>query len=168
VEWLCLNRLASVPCSHASAVCSRREREVSEFLTLQQTADLAGVKAEQIRVRIERGELTPETLGTSITTRETTYLFSEADVVRLKTLMFAPRQKNGNEPFVDDGSPISPWRRSPRAIWQLSTDTIQRLLQDEPGVVTLGNKNPRGKRKRVMLRIPREVMERVKRRRSNT
>jgi hypothetical protein len=25
---------------------------VSEFLTLQQTADLAGVKAEQIRVRI--------------------------------------------------------------------------------------------------------------------
>ena len=56
VEWLCLNRLASVPCSHASAVCSRREREVSEFLTPQQTADLAGVKAEQIRVRIEMGE----------------------------------------------------------------------------------------------------------------
>ena len=114
---------------------------MSEFLTLQQSADLAGVKAEQIRVRIERGELTPETLNTSITTRETTYLFSEADVVRLKTLRFAPRQKNGNEPFVDDGSPISPWCRSPRGIWQLSADTTQRLFQDEPGVVTLGNKN---------------------------
>jgi hypothetical protein len=59
---------------------------MSEFLTLQQAADLAGVKVAQIRVRIAMGELTPKALGTSVTTRETTYLFSEADVVRLKTL----------------------------------------------------------------------------------
>ncbi len=80
MEWLCLNRLASVPCSHASAVCSRREREVTEFLTLQQTADLAGVKAEQIRVRIEMGELTPEALGTSITQRSRRSSVKDSDV----------------------------------------------------------------------------------------
>ena len=66
---------------------------MTEFLTLQQAADLAGVKVEQIRVRIEMGELTPKVLGTSVTTRETTYLFSDADVVRLKTMTFAPRTK---------------------------------------------------------------------------
>ena len=42
---------------------------MSEFLTLQQAADLAGVKVAQIRVRIAMGELTPEALGTSVTTR---------------------------------------------------------------------------------------------------
>ena len=140
---------------------------MSEFLTLQQAAHLAGVKVEQIRVRIATGELTPKVLGTSVTTRETTYLFSEADVVRLKTMMLAPRQKNGNEPFVDDGKQTDFTVAQIASIWQLSTDTIHRLFQDEPGVVTLGNKNPRGKRKRVTLRIPRAVMERVKKSRSN-
>jgi predicted DNA binding CopG/RHH family protein len=53
-------------------------------------------------------------------------------------------------------------------MWQLSTDTVQRIFQDEPGVVALGNKNPRGKRKRITLRIPRAVMERVKKTRSNS
>ena len=81
--------------------------------------------------------------------------------------MFAPRQKNGNEPFVDGGKQSDFTVAQLASIWQLSTDTIQRLFQDEPGVITLGNKNPRGKRERVTLRIPR-VMERIKRRRSNT
>jgi len=53
------------------------------------------------------------------------------------------------------------------ALWRLSPDTIQRLFEDEPGVITLGEKNPRGRRKRVTLRIPREVAERVQKRRSN-
>jgi predicted DNA binding CopG/RHH family protein len=53
-------------------------------------------------------------------------------------------------------------------MWQLSTDTVQRLFQDEPGVIALGNKNPRGKRKRITLRIPCAVMERVKKTRSNS
>ena len=33
---------------------------MSEFLTLQQAADLAGVNVAQIRVRIAMGELTPK------------------------------------------------------------------------------------------------------------
>jgi hypothetical protein len=51
--------------------------------------------------------------------------------------------------------------------WGLSSDTITRLFADEPGVISLGNEHPRGKRKRITLRIPRAVMERVKKRRSN-
>jgi hypothetical protein len=97
-----------------------------------------------------------------------TYLFSDADAVRPKTLTFAPGEKNNDETFVDNGRQTDFTVAQIASLWQLSTDTIQRLFQDEPGVVTLGNKNPRGKRKRVTLRIPRAVMERVKKRRSNT
>ncbi len=113
------------------------------------------------------GELTPTALGTSVTTHETTYLFDDADVVRLKTMMFVPRQKNNGEPFVDDGKQSDFTVAQIASMWQLSTDTIQRMFEDEPGVVALGNKHPRGKRKRVTLRIPRAVMERVKKNRSN-
>ena len=141
---------------------------MSEFLTLQQAADLAGVNVAQIRVRIAMGELTPEALGTSVATGETTYRFSEADVVRLKTLTLASREKNNDKAFVDDGKQSDFTVAQIASMWQLSTDTIQRLFQDEKGVVALGNKNPRGKRKRVTLRIPREVMMRVKKRRSNS
>jgi hypothetical protein len=50
--------------------------------------------------------------------------------------------------------------------WGLSSDTITRIFADEPGVIELGNKNPRGRRRRVTLRIPLEVVERVKRKRA--
>jgi hypothetical protein len=50
--------------------------------------------------------------------------------------------------------------------WGLSADTITRLFADEPGVIALGKEHPRGKRRRVTLRIPVEVVERVKRKRA--
>jgi hypothetical protein len=167
VESLRIHHFVSITHLFREHVRSHREGEVSELLTLQQAADLADVKVAQIRARIAIGELTPKRLGTSVTTGETTYLFSEADVVRLKTMTFAPRQKSSDEPFVDDGKQTDFTVAQIASMWQLSTDTIQRLFQDEPGVVALGNKNPRGKRKRVTLRIPRSVMERVKKFRSN-
>ena len=71
------------------------------------------------------------------------------------------------EPFVDDGKQENFTVAEIASLWKLSTDTIQRLFEDEPGVVVLGDKNPRGKRKRITLRIPRQVMERVKKTRSN-
>lgn len=140
----------------------------SEFLTLQLAADLAGVKVPQIRAMIAIGELTPTAFGTSVTTGETTYLFSEADVLRLKTLTWEPRKKNSDEPFVDNGKQSDFTVAQIASMWQLSTDTIQRWFENESGVIVSGNKNPRGKRKRITLRIPREVMLRVKKRRSNT
>ena len=53
------------------------------------------------------------------------------------------------------------------AMWKLSPDTIRRLFADEPGVITLGDgRASRGKRKRTTLRIPKEILERVKRKRA--
>jgi len=53
------------------------------------------------------------------------------------------------------------------AMWKLSPDTIRRLFADEPGVITLGDgRASRGRRKRITLRIPKEILERVKRKRA--
>lgn len=82
----------------------------------------------------------------------------------------APRGKrkaSKSEPFVDDGKQETFTVAQIASLWQLSTDTIQRWFEDEPGVIASGNKNPRGKRKRITLRIPRSVLERVKRKRAN-
>jgi len=46
-------------------------------------------------------------------------------------------------------------------LWQLSEGSIRRLFQDEPGVFTLGNPNPRRKRSYTTLRIPEQAALRV-------
>ncbi|MGA7225516.1 MAG: hypothetical protein WBX16_21850 [Candidatus Acidiferrales bacterium] len=80
----------------------------------------------------------------------------------------AKRKASKKESFVDDGTLDTFTVSQIASLWQYSTDTVQRLFANEPGVQILGNKNPRGgKRPRVTLRIPRAVMERVKKRRSN-
>jgi hypothetical protein len=50
--------------------------------------------------------------------------------------------------------------------WGFSTDKIRKLFRNEPGVVKLKDENAAKKRKRsyVILRIPPEVAQRVKRR----
>ena len=80
----------------------------------------------------------------------------------------AKQKPTSNGQFIDDGRQENFTVSEIASSWKLSTDTIQRIFEDEPGVVVLGNKNPRGKRKRLTLRIPRAVMERVKKVRSNS
>jgi hypothetical protein len=46
-------------------------------------------------------------------------------------------------------------------LWQLSENSIRRLFQDEDGVFTLGDPNPRRKRAYCTLRIPEVVALRV-------
>ena len=47
-------------------------------------------------------------------------------------------------------------------IWQLSRDAVTRLFQNEPGVLVLGDTNPRRRKRRYLtLRIPQSVLERV-------
>jgi hypothetical protein len=46
-------------------------------------------------------------------------------------------------------------------LWQLSEQSIRRLFQDRPGVLKLGDSNPRSKRGYVTLRIPSAVVEQV-------
>ncbi len=83
----------------------------------------------------------------------------------------APRGKKRkpakDEPFVDDGKQETFTVAQIASLWQHSTDTIQRMFADEPGVQVIGSKNPRGKRSRTTLRIPRAVMNRVQKRLSN-
>lgn len=93
------------------------------------------------------------------------YVFNQRDIDRLRDLVEGLPKSDA--PFADDGKQETFTVAEVAAMWNLSTDTVQRMFQDEPGVIALGNKNPRGKRRRVTLRIPRPVMERVKKRRSN-
>ena len=51
--------------------------------------------------------------------------------------------------------------------WKLSPETIRRIFADEPGVLRLGNPNPRGRQRRVTIRIPHSVAVRVHRRLSD-
>jgi len=47
------------------------------------------------------------------------------------------------------------------AQWNLSTDKVRELFQNEPGVLVIGERSPRHKRRYVTLRIPQSVLERV-------
>lgn len=50
-------------------------------------------------------------------------------------------------------------------LWNLSADTVRHLFENEPGVLVIGNTEPRsGKRGYKTLRIPAQVVERVHRR----
>jgi hypothetical protein len=141
-------------------------------LTPAEAAELADVKPAQLKVWLETEKFRPSTVGKSTAVMaglEDVYYFNHDDVQRL--IEFAASQQKRkptkDNRFIDDGIQTDFTVAQIASMWQLSTDTIQRMFEDEPGVVVLGNKNPRGKRKRVTLRIPRSVMERVKKRRSN-
>src|SRR5260370_37874389 len=46
-------------------------------------------------------------------------------------------------------------------MWNLSPDKVRELFEKEPGVLVLGQRSPRHKRRYVTLRIPQTVVERV-------
>ncbi len=51
------------------------------------------------------------------------------------------------------------------ALWNLSPDKVRRLFESEPGVLIVGDVQPRyGRRRHRTLRIPESVAERVYRR----
>lgn len=78
----------------------------------------------------------------------------------------AKRKASKAEPFVDDGTLETFTVAQVASLLSLSPDTIRRMFANEPGVIPLGDEHPRGKRRRVTLRIPRAVLERVKRKRA--
>lgn len=141
------------------------------LLTVQDAADLVGVPSAQLRLWLDAGKITASTTYTSnqlMAGERKVYLFSEDDLEPVRRLAKkAPTRPERKDRFVDDGEQENFTVAEVASLWRLSTDTIQRIFQDEPGVLPLGDRNPRGKRKRITLRIPRAVMERVKRRRSN-
>jgi hypothetical protein len=46
-------------------------------------------------------------------------------------------------------------------LWNLSADKVRDIFQREPGVLIIGERNPKHKRRYVTLRIPQSVVERV-------
>ncbi|HUZ94672.1 MAG TPA: hypothetical protein VMU57_07135 [Edaphobacter sp.] len=46
-------------------------------------------------------------------------------------------------------------------MWNLSPDKVRELFENEPGVLVIGERSPRHKRRYVTLRIPQKVLERV-------
>src|SRR6266436_921969 len=46
-------------------------------------------------------------------------------------------------------------------MWNLSVDKVRELFQGEPGVLVIGERSPRHKRRYVTLRIPQTVLELV-------
>jgi hypothetical protein len=46
-------------------------------------------------------------------------------------------------------------------LWNLSSDKVRELFEQEPGVLVIGDRNPRGKRRYRTLRIPQTVVDRV-------
>lgn len=46
-------------------------------------------------------------------------------------------------------------------MWNLSADKVRELFENEKGVLVLGDRSPRHKRRYVTLRIPHSVLERV-------
>jgi hypothetical protein len=46
-------------------------------------------------------------------------------------------------------------------MWNLSPDKVRELFEYEPGVLVLGDRNPRHKRRYLTLRIPQRVLQRV-------
>ena|SRR5204863_3978732 len=51
-------------------------------------------------------------------------------------------------------------------MWNLSSDAIRKLFQNEPGVLVLGHGETRHQRRYTTLRIPESVLQRVHRRMS--
>jgi hypothetical protein len=91
------------------------------------------------------------------------YAFDERNIEQIRALAEQPEPKPRRKTTTDSEF-LTVAQVAER--WGLSSDTITRIFADGPGVVALGNEHPRGKRRRVTLRIPVEVVERVKRKRA--
>jgi hypothetical protein len=91
-------------------------------------------------------------------------MFDDAAIERIRALAEKPQAKrtSAESPGVKDFYTVA----EVAALLSLSPDTIRRWFADEPGVITMGDEHPRGKRRRVTLRIPKDVVERVKRKRA--
>jgi AraC-like DNA-binding protein len=145
--------------------------------SLKQAAKLAGITEALLALWVEQGRVKPavNTPATPLPVpgrpglvREdfvapAFYGFDDRNIEQIRALAEKPETKPRRK-ATPDAEFLTVAQVAER--WGLSSDTITRLFQDEPGVIPLGNANPRGKRRRVTLRIPVEVVERVKRKRA--
>jgi hypothetical protein len=132
-------------------------------------AEIVGVPVVQLRLWLEAGKITAtrtERNKQVMLGEEKVYFFSEGDIepIRRFATKVGPKKQGAKEQFVDDGEQEFFTVAQIASLWHLSTDTIQRMFQDEPGVLPVGKL--RGKRRKI--RIPRAVMDRIRKRRENS
>jgi AraC-like DNA-binding protein len=146
--------------------------------SIKEAARRAGVTVELLQLWISTGRVKPTDSNPAVylpvpkrpnEVREdfafpACHMFDDAAIERIRALAEKPQAKrtSAESPGVKDFYSVA----EVAALLNLSPDTIRRLFTDEPGVIALGEEHPRGKRKRITLRIPREVVERVKRKRA--
>ena len=69
---------------------------------------------------------------------------------------------------LDEAAEIHLEVKQVAALWGMSDEAVRRLFRDEPGVLKIGRQESQGrKRRKVTLRIPLSVVQRVHRRLSN-
>jgi hypothetical protein len=157
------------------------QRSKPNQFTLAQAAKMAGISEGRLVLLIDTEQFTPcvELQAAHPLTGEDMlgyhrFIMTDDDVKRLRKLIehevtasSAKTTKKLEREWVDDGKQQIFTVAQVASILHYSEDTIRRLFESEPGVLVKGERNPRGKRRRVTLRIPRAVMERVKRRLAN-
>jgi hypothetical protein len=132
-----------------------------------QAAEMAGISEGLLHLWVSSGHFKPSielSAKHPVTGQDVLgwhrYLLTVDDVNRLRKLV----EQTPKPAWVDDGEQKILTVAQVAAIWQVSDDTVRRVFEDEPDVIKLGDENPRGKHRRITLRIPRKVMERVQRR----
>jgi hypothetical protein len=144
-------------------------------LTLNEAAEVAGIPPGLLKLWISSGKFIPSEaprtdspktwLLRDAVSAQTHQYFNEQDIERLTKLARKEKpNRKARSDFEDDGIQENFTVSEIASLWRLSPDTIQRLFQDEPGVLQVGKL--RGKRRKI--RIPRAVMERVRKRRENS
>ena len=147
------------------------------MFNIKQAAKLAGITEALLALWVEQGRVKP-----AVTTPATPLpipgrpgvvredfvapafcAFDDRNIEQIRALAEKPGSKSRRKAPTDSEF-LTVAQVAER--WSLSSDTITRIFADEPGVIALGKEHPRGKRRRVTLRIPVEVVERVKRKRA--
>jgi hypothetical protein len=136
--------------------------------TVEEAAELVGVKPAQLKLWLdtEKFDAPMKSKIMALAGWHISYLFDAPGIDRLRT--FVVKETGAPPVTVNADQGQSDFTVQQIALmWQLSIDTIQKLFRNEKGVVILEQKDRGGKRQRQTLRIPREVMERVKKNRAN-
>lgn len=131
--------------------------------TLPQTSELLQAPADKILRLVQAGKVHPMIVNGQ------DYFFSAEDLTTLGQLLGSRNRGIAPNPQIELPNPDAEFfsAKEVGALLNLSPDTVRRLFENEDGVLKLGDPSPRGKRRRVTLRIPRAVVERVKTRLAN-
>jgi hypothetical protein len=152
--------------------------EPADIVGIREASRLAGVTEQLLALWVKTGRV-GFTQDLSEVFGPGRYLFDEAAIVRIRQHAEGSRTVSSGKTKPKSGgvkganaantTDAKEWYSVAdiAVLMNLSTDSIRRMFQDEPGVVVVSDgRASRGKRKRVTLRIPKSVLERVQRKRA--